>query len=105
MVLLHDLVAASAAVAEASSRLAKIGRLATLLQRVAPAEVEVAIAFLSGEPRQGRIGIGASAIRDAKPLTAAASPALQLLEVDEAFERIAATAGQRVIRGTCAAAS
>ena len=92
--LLHDLVATSAAVAEASSRLVKIGRLATLLRRVTHAEVETAIAFLSGEPRQGRIGIGPAAIRDAKPLTAAASPALHLLEVDEAFERIAATTGR-----------
>jgi len=92
-VLLHELVSASAAVAEASSRLVKIGRLAALLQGVMPAEIEIAIAFLSGEPRQGRIGIGGAAIRDAKPLTAAASPMLELLEVDEAFERIAATAG------------
>ena len=84
---------ASGAVAEARSRLVKIGRLAALLQGVTPAEVEIAIAFLSGEPRQGRIGIGGAAIRDAKPLTAAASPVLQLLEADEAFERIAATAG------------
>ena len=91
--LLRELVSASAAVAEASSRLVKIGRLAVLLQGVTPAEVEIAIAFLSGEPRQGRIGIGGAAIRDAKPLTAAASPVLHLLEVDEAFERIAATAG------------
>jgi DNA ligase 1 len=92
-VFLHELVSASAAVAEASSRLVKIGRLAALLQGVTPAEVEIAIAFLSGEPRQGRIGIGGAAIRDAKSLTAAAIPVLQLLEVDEAFERIAATAG------------
>jgi len=92
-VLLHELVSASAAVAEASSRLVKIGRLAALLQGVMPAEIEIAIAFLSGEPRQGRIGIGGAAIRDAKPLTAAASPMLELLEVDEAFERMAATAG------------
>ena len=91
--LLHELVSASAAVAEASSRLVKIGRLAALLQGVMPAEIEIAIAFLSGEPRQGRIGIGGAAIRDAKPLTAAASPMLELLEVDEAFERMAATAG------------
>jgi DNA ligase-1 len=92
-VLLHELVAASAAVAEASRRLTKIGRLATLLQRVTPAEIDIAIAFLSGELRQGRIGIGPSAIRDARPLEGAASPALQLLEVDEVFERIAATTG------------
>src|SRR6267142_681853 len=93
-VLLHDLVVTSAAVANASSRLAKIGELATLLRRLSPEEVEIAIAFLSGEPRQGRIGIGPSAIRDARPLAGAASPALQLIEVDEVFGRIAATAGR-----------
>ena len=84
----------STAVAQASSRLVKIGQLATLLQRLAPEEVEIAIAFLSGEPRQGRIGIGPSAIRDARPPAGAASPALQLIEVDDVFERIAAKAGR-----------
>jgi len=44
---LHELVAASAAVAEASSRLVKVDRLAMLLRHVTPQEVEVAIAFLS----------------------------------------------------------
>ena len=92
--LFHELVATSAAVAEASGRLAKIAKLAALLERLTPAEVEVAIAFLSGEPRQGRIGIGPSAIRDATPLDTASSPTLQLLDVDDALERIAATAGR-----------
>ena len=93
--LLHELVETSAAVAEASARLAKIGQLAALLRRVDPAEVEIAIAFLSGEPRQGRIGIGASAIRRsqaARPRRR--SPVLQLGEVDEMFDRIAATTGR-----------
>ena len=89
----HELVAASDATAEASSRLAKIERLAALLEHVAPDEVDAAIAFLSGEPRQGRIGIGPAAIQEAKPLSAAPSPRLHLLEVDDAFERIAATTG------------
>src|SRR4029434_9466775 len=75
-VLLHELVATSAAVAKASSRLAKIAELAALFQRVTLPEVDVAVAFLSGEPRQGRIGIGASAIRVAKTLDAAPSTAL-----------------------------
>ena len=88
--LLHELVDASAAIAQASSRLTKIGRLATLLERVAPAEVEIAIGFLSGEPRQGRIGIGPSAIREAVPPDSAVGPALQLLDVDRAFDQIAA---------------
>ena len=92
--LLHQLVVTSGAVAEASGRLVKIGHLATLLRALAPTEIEIAIAFLSGEPRQGRIGIGGSAIRNARPLTSADSPALQLIEVDEAFERIAATTGR-----------
>jgi DNA ligase-1 len=93
-VLLHELVAASATVAEASSRLVKVDRLASLLRHVTPQEARVAIAFLSGEPRQGRIGLGPSAIREARPAAAAATPALQLLEVDEVFDRIAATAGR-----------
>jgi len=57
-VFLHELVVTSTAVAQASGRLVKIGQLATLLRRLAPTEVEIAIAFLAGEPRQGRIGIG-----------------------------------------------
>jgi DNA ligase 1 len=91
---LYELVATSAAVAQASSRLAKIGELAALLRRASGAEVDIAVAFLSGEPRQGRIGIGASAIREAKPPSSAATPSLQLGEVDEVFEKIAATAGR-----------
>ena len=92
--LLGELVGTSAAVAGASSRLVKIGRLAELLRHVTPAEVETAIAFLSGELRQGRIGIGPAAIREARPPAAADSPALQLLEVDAAFDRISATTGR-----------
>jgi DNA ligase-1 len=92
--LLHELVETSTAVAEASARLAKIDQLAALLRRVNPAEVDIAIAFLSGEPRQGRLGIGGSSIREAKPLTSAPAPVLQLGEVDEVFDRIAAATGR-----------
>ena len=91
--LLYDLVTTSAAVAAASSRLAKIGELAALLRRLASDEVEIAVAFLSGELRQGRIGIGGSAIRAAKPQTHAAGPSLHLREVDERFDTIGATLG------------
>ena len=92
--LLRELVETSTAVAEASARLAKIDQLAALLRRVNPAEVDIAIAFLSGEPRQGRLGIGGSSIREAKPLTSAPAPVLQLGEVDEVFDRIAAATGR-----------
>ena len=73
--------------AEASSRLVKIERLADELRRLDAEEVDVAIAFLSGEPRQGRIGIGGSAIREARPSATANASTLQLLEVDEEIGR------------------
>ena len=92
--LLHELVATSAAVAKASSRLAKIAELAALLRRVALAEVDIVVAFLSGELRQGRIGIGGSAIRESKPLIAASTPVLSLIDVDKVFAQIAATTGR-----------
>jgi DNA ligase 1 len=93
-VLLYELVATSAAVAKASSRLVKIAELAALLRRITLPEVDIAVAFLSGEPRQGRIGIGGSVIREAKPLSAASSPVLSLTEVDNVFEQIATTSGR-----------
>ena len=92
--LLHELVETSAAVAAASARLAKIGQLAALLRRVDPEEIDIVIAFLSGELRQGRIGIGGSAIREARPVASAPVPVLHLGEVDDAFGRIAATTGR-----------
>ena len=92
--LLHDLVTTSAAVGEASGRLAKIGLLADLLRRLAPEEIEIAIGFLSGEPRQGRIGIG-GVDESGRPGTSRrpTQPALHLRDVDEAFTQIAAVKG------------
>src|SRR5262245_51529528 len=92
--LLHELVDTSRAAADTGGRLAKIGHLAALLRRLDPAEVEIAVAFLSGEPRQGRLGIGGAAIRDAMSATAAAEPSLQLRDVDEQFDRIASLKGR-----------
>ena len=61
-----DLVDVSRSVAETSGRLEKIDRLASLLTRLDPDEIEVAIGFLSGLPRQGRLGVGASAVAAAR---------------------------------------
>src|SRR4030095_3113659 len=56
-------------------RQADIGHGAEYYARVlAPGEIEIAISFLSRELPQGRLGIGGSAIRDAKPLTPPARP-------------------------------
>ena len=56
--LLSDLVATSGAVGATRSRTAKVTALADLLSRLTPDEIEVAVGFLTGEPRQGRIGVG-----------------------------------------------
>lgn len=90
---LADLVATSRRVTETRSRLEKISALGDLLRRLAPDEIDIAVAFLSGHLRQGRIGLGGAAVRGAMPGSAAAEPALTLSEVDLEFERIGATTG------------
>ena len=60
--LLTELVETSAAVARAPGRRVKIAEIASLLRRVPPDEVAVAVAFLSGELRQRQIGVGYAAL-------------------------------------------
>src|SRR5262245_34482294 len=91
--LLQDLVQTSTAVAAASSRLAKIGLLADLLRRLAPDEIEIAIGMLSGEPRQGRIGIGYATLWAAKDSPSSETPSLPLMGVDETLTQIASIKG------------
>jgi DNA ligase 1 len=90
--LLADVVRASSEVARTSSRLAKIQALAACMKRLEPDEVEVAIPFLSGEVRQGKLTIGYALLRSARP--SAASPSLTLAEVDAAFEGLKAVKGK-----------
>ena len=90
---LADLVATSRRVSETRSRLEKTSALGDLLRRLAPGEIDIAVAFLSGDLRQGRIGLGGAAVRNAMPASAAAEPSLTLLEVDGEFERISTTTG------------
>ena len=83
----------SRAVAGTAGRLEKIGHLADLLVRVPPEEIPIVIAFLSGEPRQGRMKVGGavlSGLRDVPPTDAAH---LELREVDALFDRISAVSG------------
>src|SRR3954462_15804897 len=90
---LADLVATSRRVAETRSRLQKTAALGDLLRRLRPDEIDIAVAFLSGQLRQGRIGLGGAAVRNAMPGSAAAEPSLTLGEVDAELARIAATTG------------
>ncbi|HEX2162694.1 MAG TPA: ATP-dependent DNA ligase [Thermoanaerobaculia bacterium] len=98
---LADLVAVSQRIAATRSRLAKAGHLAELLARLAPEEVETAVAWLAGELPQGRIGVGPALVRAVWPAGAAAEPSLLIGEVDEAFDRVSAAtgAGSQAARG------
>ena len=90
---LADLVAVSRAVAGTPARLEKIGLLTDLLQRTPGDEIPVVVAFLSGGPRQGRLGIGAAQLAAMRDVLPATTSALDLGEVDVAFDRLAAAAG------------
>src|SRR2546427_13236879 len=91
---LDDLVQTSRRVAETGGRLAKIELLATLLRRAAPEEIPIAIAFLSGSPRQGRIGVGYAALAAARSERAADAPALELGGGDTLLDRLAPPPGK-----------
>jgi DNA ligase-1 len=102
---LADLVATSEAVASTRARSTKIAALAELLGRVDPGEIEAAVGFLIGEPRQGRIGIGWATVSqlDVAP---AVAPTLTITDVDRILDRLATTTGsgsgsarQELLRG------
>lgn len=93
---LRRLVAASQAVTATPSRNRKILILSELLAAAEPGEVETLVAFLSGTIRQGRIGVGPAAIREAAPATHAVHPTLTLGDVDRAFEGMARLSGDRL---------
>jgi DNA ligase-1 len=90
--LLVGVVDASRRVSETPRRLEKVELLAQLLRQLHPDEIGIAVAYLSGQIRQGRIGIGYAAVRDA-----AGSPSLdatlELAEIDRAFQAISETSG------------
>lgn len=90
--LLAQVVETSERVANTTKRLEKIGLLATLLKQLDPEEVEIVVSFLSGGARQGRIGIGCAALRDAGSPPAGA-PGLEIREIDRTFESLAALQG------------
>src|SRR5258705_8511781 len=90
---LADLVAVSQAVAGTSGRLEKIGHLAGLLTRVPPETMATAIGMLSGEARQGRMGVGGALLSGLRDVPPAAVASLDIAEVDAAFDRVARASG------------
>jgi DNA ligase 1 len=91
---LVDLVETSAAVAGVSGRREKTARLADLLARLDAGDVEVAIAYLSGATRQGRLGVGYAAIQGASDVAPAEHATLDLRDVDQVFTALAGIEGK-----------
>jgi DNA ligase-1 len=87
------LVEISRRISETSRRLQKIGLLAEFLRRLVLEEIPIAVSYLSGNLRQGKIGIGWASLRDAT-LSRQPSHPLTLSEVDAAFQQISETSGQ-----------
>jgi DNA ligase-1 len=90
--LLAGVVETSRRVADTSKRLEKIGLLAELIRQLSPGEIEIVVPYLAGQTRQGRIGIGYAALRDARS-SAAARPTLEILDIDRALEEITQVSG------------
>src|SRR5919201_1650101 len=92
MTLFADVVAASEGVAGTSSRSAKVAILAELVGRLEPAEVPIAVGFLSGVPRQGRVGVGYSTVSGIEP-GRADEASLTVGELDRAISDIKVAIG------------
>ncbi len=92
MTQLADVVIASRALAETSSRSRKVAILAELLRRLDASEVPISVGFLSGAPRQGRVGVGYATIYgiERRP---AAEPSLTIHDLDRAIAAIQAATG------------
>jgi DNA ligase-1 len=91
--LLAEVVRTSAQVAGDSSRLAKTRLIADCLRRLEPDEVEIAIPYLSGDIRQGRLAVGYATLKSFRG-SGAPAPSLTLHEVDRAFSELKASKGK-----------
>ena len=91
---LAELVATSRQVAATPSRLEKAALLAALLKRLAPEEIEIAVAYLSGETRQPKLGLGYAAVSRVAGAVEQDGAPLELADVDAALAALRATTGK-----------
>jgi len=94
MTLLATLVSASQRVGATSSRLTKARELVGVLRALEPAEIEIAVQYLSGDIPQGKFGVSYTMLQAAAEVPAALDPTLTVIETDRRVGEIA------VIRGT-----
>ena len=97
MTLLADVVTTSRHLTDTSSRSRKVAILAELLGRLEPSEIAVGVGFLTGLPRQGRVGIGYSTVygieRASEP-----GPSLSIDDLDRTVAEIHGTTGSGAAR-------
>ena len=91
---LARLVATSSEVGATSRRLEKTAKLAALLSELNGDNVAIAVGFLIGWPRQGKIGVGWATIVEAREVTPAADATLELGDVDEVFSALQQATGK-----------
>lgn len=91
---LAEVVQVSGAVAATSGRLEKIAKLAELFSRIPREEIAIAIGFLIGWPRQGKIGVGWASVSAARNGAPAGTSSLELREVDAVFDNLLAARGK-----------
>ncbi|MBK1643567.1 ATP-dependent DNA ligase [Thiocapsa imhoffii] len=87
------LVQTAAAVASRSSRNDKITLIAALLGRLTSDEAASAASFMSGEIRQGALGVGRALLNGLNGVTPSPQARLTIGEVDGFFERLRALGG------------
>ena len=92
MTLFGDVVTASTLVSETSSRSRKVAILADLLRALDASEIPICVGFLSGAPRQGRVGVGYRTIYaiETRPADHAS---LTVADVDRAIDEIEGATG------------
>ena len=93
MTLLAAIVATSLQVARTSSRSAKTRLLVECLRTLSADELEIAVLYLSGEIRQGRIGIGPSTLHECAQSASSNKASLELIEVDHLLDELASIRG------------
>jgi DNA ligase-1 len=91
--LLAAVVCASASVAATSSRLAKTKVIAECLRALEPQEIEIALPYLSGDIRQGKLTVGYSALQSVMG-NPAYSSSLTIGDVDAAFQALKTVKGK-----------
>lgn len=74
------------------SRVAKVQAIAELMARLEPEEIEPAVGFLAAEPRQGKVGVGWSALAGVGPAPAT-TPTLCVTDLDAALTALQALGG------------